>query len=62
VASGWLRFLSRFEEEEEDLPYAQFLSDFFAFLRDERGLAETTINEQKYALKLFPSWQNRVGV
>ena len=47
---------------EEDLPYAQFLGDFFSFLRDERGLAETTINGHKRSLKLFLSWLNRVGV
>ena len=62
VASSWLRFLGRFEEEKEDLPYAQFLGDFFSFLRDERGLAETTINGHKRSLKLFLSWLNRVGV
>jgi integrase/recombinase XerD len=62
VASGWLRFLGRFEEEKEDLPYAEFLSDFFAFLRDQRGLAETTIDGHKRSLKLFLSWLNRVGI
>jgi site-specific recombinase XerD len=62
VASNWLRYLNRFEEEKEDLPYAQFLGDFFAFLRDERGLAETTIEGHKRSLKLFLSWLNRVGV
>lgn len=56
VASSWLRFLGRFEEAKEDLPYAQFLGDFFAFLRDERGLAETTIDGHKRSLKLFLSW------
>jgi integrase/recombinase XerD len=62
VASSWLRFLNRFEEEKEELPYAQFLGDFFAFLRDERGLAETTIDGHKRSLKIFLSWLNRVGV
>lgn len=62
VASGWLRFLGRFEEEKEDLPYAQYLGVFFAFLRDERGLAETTIDGHKRSLKLFLSWLNRVGI
>jgi len=61
VASNWLRYLNRFEEEKEDLPYAQFLGDFFAFLRDERGLAETTIEGHKRSLKLFLSWLNRVA-
>lgn len=55
VASSWLRFLGRFEEEKKDLPYAQFLGDFSAFLRDERGLAETTIDGHKCSLKLFLS-------
>ena len=62
VASSWLRFLDRFEEEKEELPYAQFLGDFFAFLRDERGLAQTTIDGHKRSLKLFLLWLNRVGV
>lgn len=59
VASSWMRFLGRFENEKEELPYGEFLEDFFGFLRDERGLAEATIRGHKHSLKLFLSWLKR---
>ena len=62
VASGWLRFLGQFEEEKEALPYGKFLGEFFAFLREERGLAEETISGHKHSLKLFLSWLNRGSI
>jgi integrase/recombinase XerD len=62
VASGWLRFLGQFEEEKEALPYGKFLGEFFAFLREERGLAEETISGHKHSLKLFLSWLKRGSI
>jgi hypothetical protein len=62
VASGWLRFLGQFEEEKEALPYGKFFGEFFAFLREERGLAEETISGHKHSLKLFLSWLNRGSI
>ena len=56
VASSWLRFLGRFQEEREELPYGEFLGEFFAFLSEERGLADATIRGNKHSLKLFLSW------
>lgn len=56
VASSWLRFLGRFEEKREELPYGKLLEKFFAFLRDERGFAEATILGHKRSLKSFLSW------
>ncbi len=62
VASSWLRFLGRFEEQIEELPYGKFLAEFFAFLRDERGFAEATILGHKYSLKPFLSWLLRKNI
>jgi hypothetical protein len=59
AASSWLRFLGRFKEKKEELPYGEFLGEFFAFLREERGLAEATIRGHKHSLKLFLSWLKR---
>jgi integrase/recombinase XerD len=62
VASSWLRFLGRFEETIEELPYGKFLGEFFAFLRDEKGFAEATILGHRYALKPFLSWLLRENI
>jgi len=62
VASIWLRFLGRFEDGTEELPYAEFLGEFFAFLRDERGFAEATILGHRRTLKTFLSWLVRESI
>jgi len=59
VASSWMRSLGRSKEKKEELPYGEFLGEFFAFLREERGLAEATIRGHKHSLKLFLSWLKR---
>ena len=59
VASSWLRFLGRLREKKEELPYGEFLGEFFAFLSEERGLAKATIRGHKHSLKLFLSWLKR---
>ena len=62
VASSWLHFLGRFEDRTEELPYAKFLGEFFAFLRDERGFAEATILGHRRSLKTFLSWPVRENI
>lgn len=62
VASSWLRFLSRFEEQREELPYQQFLGEFFCFLKDEKGFAEATIFGHRHSLRPFLSWLMRESV
>lgn len=62
VASSWMQFLGRFEEKKEELPYGQFLREFFTFLREERGLAEATIRGHKHSLKPFLSWLKREDI
>ncbi len=62
VASSWLRFLGRFEEKKEELPFGEFLREFLAFLRDEKGLADATIRGHKHSLKLFLSWLKREDI
>ena len=59
VATSWMRFLGRFEEKKEELPYGEFLGEFFAFLSEERGLAKATIRGHKHSLKLFLFWLKR---
>jgi integrase/recombinase XerD len=59
VASSWLRSLDRFKEKKEELPYGEFLGEFFAFLREERGLADATIRGYEHSLKFFLSWMKR---
>ena len=51
--------MGRFKEKKEELPYGKFLGEFFAFLSEERGLAEATIRGHKHSLKLFLSWLKR---
>jgi integrase/recombinase XerD len=62
VASTWLRFLGRFEEQFEELPYQQFLEEFFCFLRDEKGFAEATILGHRRSLRPFLSWLTRENI
>jgi integrase/recombinase XerD len=50
VASSWLRFLGRFAKRKEELPYEQYLGEFFTFLREERGLAEATVRGHHLSL------------
>jgi site-specific recombinase XerD len=62
VASSWLRFLRRFDENAEELPYEKSLGEFFAFLREERGLAKATILGHERSLKPFLSWLVRENI
>ena len=50
-----MRSLDRFKEKKEELPYGEFLGEFFAFLGEERGLADVTIRGYEHSLKFFPS-------
>ena len=59
VASSWMRSLDRFKQKKEELPYGEFLGEFFAFLREERGLADATIRGYEHSLKFFLSWMKR---
>lgn len=62
VASTWLRFLGRFEDDRKELPYRKSMGEFFAFLRDERGFAEATILGHKRSLTPFLTWLLQKGI
>lgn len=56
VASSWLHFLGRLEKPMETLPYAGFLAEFLAHLKEERGFSEATIINRSRSLKPFLRW------
>ena len=62
VASSWLRFLGRFDENAAELPYEKSLKEFFTFLREERGFARATIVGHKHSLKPFLFWLIRENI
>ncbi len=62
VARTWLRFLGRFEEQTEKLPYQNLIGEYFTHLSRERGFAPATIDGQKNALKRFLPWLVRQDI
>ncbi len=62
VASSWLHFLGRLAKPMETLPYAGFLAEFLAYLKEERGFAEATIVNRSASLKPFLRWLEEKGL
>lgn len=56
LATNWLRFFDRLDEQQACLPFAQELKEFLRHLSDERGLSERTINFRCGSLKPFFLW------
>lgn len=60
TAKDWLQFLGRLEAPKPTaLPFADQLSDFAAYLRDERGLSPATIRIQNWHVETFLGWLNQ---
>jgi len=57
TAKDWLQFLGRLEAPKpKALPFANQLSDFAAYRRDERGLSPATIRIQNWHVETFLGW------
>lgn len=56
VARPWLRFLGTWRESRPSVPFAQYLTAFVEWMRDERGLAATTIERRADSLRQFLQW------
>ena len=55
-ASRWLSFLGRVQTPAQPIhPFAQFISEFASFMRDERGLSSETINSRCREVKAYLS-------
>jgi hypothetical protein len=64
TAADWLRFLGRLEvPKHTTVPFADRVSDFAAYRRDERGLSPATVRSQSWHVEKFLCWlsdQNRL--
>jgi len=64
TAEDWLRFLGRLEAPKpKAVPFADRVSDFAAYRRDERGLSPATERNQSWHVEKFLCWlsdQNRL--
>lgn len=64
TAEDWLRFLGRLEvPKRKTVPFADRVSDFAAYRRDERGLSPATVRNQSWHVEKFLCWlsdQNRL--
>lgn len=55
-ARPWLKYLGWWPEAEEIIPFAQALDNFVAWMRDERGLTQCTIDQWRYRTSKFLHW------
>jgi integrase/recombinase XerD len=53
VATDWLAFIGRLEIEQPELPGAQWIKPFAAYMRDERGLSPHTIRTSGWFIAKF---------
>lgn len=56
VAKAWLRFLGCLQESSEPTPFGDYLDEFVAWMKHERGLAGTTIERTKGGVRQFLRW------
>jgi integrase/recombinase XerD len=57
VATEWLRFLSRFDEPEEEVtPFTLLVETFATCMRHERGLSSKTISKYTWFVQQFGQW------
>ncbi len=57
TAQRWLRFLGRLHvSKPSTVPFADRVSDFAAYQRDERGLSPATVRNQSWHVEKFLGW------
>jgi site-specific recombinase XerD len=56
VAKAWLRFLGYLQEPIEPTPFGNYLDEFVAWMKHERGLADTTIEHNTGGVRQFLRW------
>jgi len=56
VAKAWLRFLGCLQEPSEPTPFGNYLDEFVAWMKHERGLADTTIEHSARGVQQFLRW------
>ena len=56
VAKAWLRFLGCLLEPSAPTPFGNYLDEFVAWMKHERGLADTTIEHNKGGVRQFLRW------
>lgn len=56
-AKRWLMFLGRFQpRKRKPLPFEKLIDHFTEWMKNERGLASSTIEGRRWKLKLFLNW------
>ncbi len=60
-ARPWLKFLGRWREEHEPIPYAEHLEAYVAWMRVERGLSPVTVDVRRRRIAHFLRWCGRTG-
>jgi integrase/recombinase XerD len=56
TTAKWLRFLGRLDEAHPPMPFANQLDEFLKNLREERGLADSTVEHRTRTLAQFFRW------
>lgn len=56
VAKAWLRFLGCLQEPMETIPFGDYLGEFVIWMKQERGLAATTIEHNEGGVRQFLRW------
>jgi len=60
-ARPWLKYLGWWPEAEESILFAPALDHFVAWMRDERGLTQCTIDQWRYRTSKFLHWCSDTG-
>ena len=61
VAKAWLRYLGFIKKNAEPTPFSEYLSEFIIWMKDERGLAITTIGHREGSIRQFLRWYGTKG-
>lgn len=61
AARAWLKYLGWWPQAKESIPFAPALDYFVAWMRDERGLTQCTINQWRYRTSKFLHWCRDTG-
>lgn len=56
VAKAWLRFLGCLQETSKPTPFGNYLDEFVAWMKHERGWMDTTIERNKGGVRQFLRW------
>ncbi len=60
-ARPWLKYLGWWPQVEDVIPFAPALEHFVAWMRDERGLTQCTIDQWQYRTSKFLHWCSDTG-